>query len=321
MPSWSEILDRLNNDISKDKELKTQIYIQNSNYEAEYRVQLLNIYRKQDLENLYNYTNRNIIAYYSCFIDVNEMTNNMAISDRDLQGFMNAVHKLDKSRGLDLILHTPGGSITAAELIVNYLKSIFKNNIRVIVPQIAMSAGTMIACAAKEIVMGKQSSLGPIDPSVRGLSAYNVKEEFDRIIQECTADVRKIIVWKEILANYTPSLICECEKAIALSSELVSNWLSSNMFQRYKNREKIAKDIVDKHLNEKAKSKVHERHFNIDKCKSMGLKIVELEKDQTLQDLVLTLHHCYMIFLSSTAAVKILENHLLKSWIINGPKT
>ena len=40
----------------------------------------------------------------------------------------------------------------------------FKLNIEVFVPMTAMSAGTMIACMSRKIHMGKQSSLGPIDP-------------------------------------------------------------------------------------------------------------------------------------------------------------
>ncbi len=63
-----------------------------------------------------------------------------------------------------MILHTPGGDIAATESIVDYLYCMFDKDIRVIVPQISMSAGTMIALASKEIVMGKHSNLGPIDP-------------------------------------------------------------------------------------------------------------------------------------------------------------
>ena len=77
---------------------------------------------------------------------------------------MTCIHGMDCSKGLDLVLHTTGGSPAAAEAIVNYLRAKFGNDIRVIVPQLAMSAGTMIACSAKQIIMGKQSSLGPIDP-------------------------------------------------------------------------------------------------------------------------------------------------------------
>ena len=66
---------------------------------------------------------------------------------------------------LDLILHSPGGSLEAAEQIVTYLRSKY-DNIRAIVPQNAMSAATMIACACDEIMMGKHSALGPIDPQI-----------------------------------------------------------------------------------------------------------------------------------------------------------
>ena len=113
---------------------------------------------------------------------------NLDISDNDMVGFMNCLHGMDCSKGLDLILHTPGGSPSAAEGIVNYLRSKFKENIRVIVPHMAMSAGTMIACASNEIIMGKQSSLGPIDPQFNGIPAYNIKQEFE----EAKEDLAKI---------------------------------------------------------------------------------------------------------------------------------
>ena len=77
---------------------------------------------------------------------------------------MSVIHGLDKSKGLDLFLHTPGGDVGATESLIDYLHDSFGGDIRAIIPQIAMSGGTMIACSCKEIIMGKQSSLGPIDP-------------------------------------------------------------------------------------------------------------------------------------------------------------
>lgn len=98
--------------------------------------------RRRYLEKLEEYTQRPIIAYYSAFL--NHEGPNLDVSDEDMEGFMNALRGIDCSKGLDLILHTPGGDPTAAEAIVNYLKEKFKNDIRAIVPQIAMSAGTMM---------------------------------------------------------------------------------------------------------------------------------------------------------------------------------
>src|SRR5260221_13083413 len=83
-----------------------------------------------------------------------------------MPGLMTAVKGLDKSRGLDLILHTPGGEINATEQIVFYRREVFNGDIRAIVPHLAMSTGTMIALACKSIVMGFHSNLGPIAPQV-----------------------------------------------------------------------------------------------------------------------------------------------------------
>jgi ClpP class serine protease len=76
----------------------------------------------------------------------------VSIVDEDVQGLMATVQGRT-SADLDLILHSPGGSPEAAESVVHYLRSEFKN-IRVIVPHLAMSAATMIACAANRVVMG-----------------------------------------------------------------------------------------------------------------------------------------------------------------------
>ncbi len=68
---------------------------------------------------------------------------------------MMAIHNLDRTKGLDLIIHTPGGNIAATESIVDYLRRMFPDDIRAIIPQIAMSAGTMLACACNTILMAK----------------------------------------------------------------------------------------------------------------------------------------------------------------------
>ena len=69
----------------------------------------IDIIRRKYLKQLYEYTNRNVIAYYSGFLSKPGILQS-DINDEDKNGFMMAVHKLDRNRGLDLILHTPGGS-------------------------------------------------------------------------------------------------------------------------------------------------------------------------------------------------------------------
>src|SRR5207249_10607570 len=143
------------------------------------------------------------------------------VNDADKNGLMTVIHGLERSKGLDLLLHTPGGETAATESIVDYLHAMFGTDIRAIVPQLALSAGTMIACACKEIVMGKQSSLGPIDPQFRGLPAHGVIEEFERAAKEIALEPTRIAVWQPIIAKYQPTLIGECEKAIDWAKQIV----------------------------------------------------------------------------------------------------
>ena len=102
------------------------------------------VVRKKYLTLLHQHTKRNLIAYYSGWLSKGSVFLS-DINDEDKNGFMTTVHKLDRKLGLDLILHTPGGGIAATQSIVTYLQKMFGNDIRVFVPQISMSAGTIIA--------------------------------------------------------------------------------------------------------------------------------------------------------------------------------
>ena len=113
------------------------------------------VLRRKYILQLSNYTKRNVICYYSGWLQKPELQEAVAVNDTDKNGFMTTINGLDISKGLDLVLHTPGGDTAATESIVDYLWSKFSGDVRCFVPQMAMSAGTMIACASKRILMGK----------------------------------------------------------------------------------------------------------------------------------------------------------------------
>ncbi len=264
------------------------------------------------LNQLHNLTNRNIIVYYSGFLSKPEIDS--SISDEDKNGFMVAIHKLEREKGLDLFLHTPGGSSSATQSIVDYLHKMFGKNIRAIIPQIAMSAGTMIACSCKDIFMAKHSNLGPIDPHLRGIPAYGVIQEFERACKEVKDDPSKISMWQSIIGKYMPTFLDQCQNAIDRSEEFVQEQLEQNMFLGDPDAKKKAKNIVTK-LTDFKGNKGHDRHIHEQECLEMGLiiKSIENETIQTpgdFQDLVLTIHHCLMFALSNSSRFKIIENHL-----------
>lgn len=263
--------------------------------------------RRKYIQQLHKHTGRNLIAYYSGWLQKPGLSG-ANLSDVDKNGLMNAVHGLDRSKGLDLLLHTPGGDFAATESIVDYLRQMFGTDIRGFIPQLSMSGGTMIACACREIFMGKQSNIGPIDPQFGGIPAHGVIAEFEEAIKAITRDPASIPLWQVIIGKYHPTFIGECRNAIDLATDIVTKWLITGMFDGDTDAAKKAAHIVKK-LNNHADTKMHARHIHSEEAKSFGLKINMLEDNAQLQDLVLTIHHSYMHTFASSAAIKIIENH------------
>lgn len=96
----------------------------------------------------------------------------------DAESIMRQVREAG-DRPIDLILHTPGGLVIAAEQISRVLQA-HPNKVTVIVPQFAMSGGTFVALAADEILMDAHAMLGPVDPQLNGLPASGYR----RVLKE-----------------------------------------------------------------------------------------------------------------------------------------
>lgn len=282
MPSWSEILTDINLYSNTGNELDKK--------------------RKEFLNKIHSITGRNVIAYYSGWLKAPDAPH-VSIDDQDKNAFMTTVYKLDKTKGLDLILHTPGGDIAATESIVTYLKSIFNGDVRAFIPQISMSAGTMIAMSCKEIIMGEQSSLGPIDPQMGGIACQAVIDEFNRAVDEVSKKPAALGLWQIIISKYHPTFLTACEKAIAWSAELAEQWLKEV-------NPKIDFDKIKNVFLNHNNSYSHSRHMSKRDCKAAGLNIVDLEANQDLQDAVLSLHHCYMILFDKFLISKVVENNI-----------
>lgn len=272
------------------------------------------VIRRRYLAALNERTGRNTIVYYSAFLQKNQIQQQypepFSVNDNDKNGFMATIHEMDRSKGLDLFLHTPGGDVAAAESLVSYLRAMFGTNIRAIVPQLAMSAGTMIACACREIVMGLHSSLGPVDPQLGGLPAHGIVEEFKKAAEEVREDPTTIPVWQPIIGKYHPTLIGECQKAIKWSDAMVHEWLKTGMFEGTSKPGPTARaNKVMKELGDHALTLSHSRHIDYQRAHDIGLNVTALEADDSLQDAVLTVHHLCMQTLADTAVMKLIENH------------
>lgn len=289
MPNWSQILTEIDSKTNTPKALESM--------------------RNKYLKKISALTGRNVIAYYSGWLKGDSIPNT-GIEEQDKNAFMTTIHQLDKNKGLDLILHTPGGEVAATEGILDYLKSMFGNDIRAFVPQISMSGGTMIAMACKEIIMGKQSSLGPIDPQIGGLACQAVVDEFEHAVSEVKKRPESTLLWQAIISQYRPTFLSDCSKAIEWSKEISKECLLSV------NPDINLNAVYDKFLNHNS-SYSHSRRISKQECREVGLPVTDLESNQDLQDAVMSLHHCYMITFDKYSISKIVENQLNSRLIQN----
>lgn len=95
------------------------------------------------------------------------------INIEDSELILRAIRLTPDSVPIDLVLHTPGGLVLAAEQIATALQK-HPAKVTVFVPHYAMSGGTLIALAADEIVMDDNAVLGPIDPQIGKYPAASI---------------------------------------------------------------------------------------------------------------------------------------------------
>lgn len=308
MPIWSEIL----------REISSQTPLA---YDG---------VRRKYLLSLFEHTNRNVILYASGWLQKNAVNPaSVSIGDEDIHALMEVTNGL-QGEHLDLILHSPGGSPEAAEGIVLYLRSRF-SHIRVIVPHLAMSAASMIACAADEIIMGRNSFLGPTDPQImlstdlgmRSVPAQAILDQFEMGLESCS-DTSNLAAWAPMLSQYGPDLLVQCNSALDMAKALVQEWLKMYMFKEREDSDNLAKKIA-KWLTNHRDFKSHSRHIPRGELRDHGLLIRNLEDDKNLQDFTLSVFHAATKALDDTPATKIVENHtgraFIKQQLVQPPTT
>jgi ATP-dependent protease ClpP protease subunit len=272
--------------------------------------------RRAYLKQLSDETGRDTVILSSAFsftLPKNVPGSALSITNEDVQGFMSAFHGLNKDE-LDLIIHSPGGSLEAAWQIVNYMWSKY-DNIRAIIPQNAMSAATMIACACDEIIMGKHSAIGPIDPQITiptesgsfTAPAQSILDEFERAKDDIKKDPSCAPIWVRRMDKYPIGVLKICDNTKRLSEERVCEWLKTRMFKDDADKQTKGRDIA-KWLGETNIHKSHSRPINITEARSRGLVVNPLEDDNTFQDMVLSVFHASMATHRFTACTKFIEN-------------
>ena len=206
------------------------------------------------------------------------------ISRDDILGFGEVLHNIPKNSSIDLLLHTPGGDLDAAEKLINVVHARVRTGVlRVIVPDFAKSAGTLMALGAETIFMSDTSELGPIDPQLflddgKGnqiphsvscfLDAYSVHAEALR--KDPSDPVARLM-----LDKLDPAMLKKIEvlkdRARACAEDQLRQWM---FHKKPGNSSKIASELLDT-----TKWQSHGQMIGWQAAQTMGLSVEYLEPD------------------------------------------
>ncbi len=321
MPTWGAINYELN---------KTINALQKSGVQPDpLAPSPFDVVRRKYLAELAAYTGNPVIVYASGWMEGRPSDpGHVNVDGRDIMGFMEAVHGIDKGP-LDLMLHSPGGDANAAEMIMNYLRSEGFGPIRAMIPVSAMSAATMMALCCDEILMGRHSQLGPIDPQFtiltpegpRSAPAQAILDQFETAKAECASNAAALPAWLPILRGYGPGLISQCLSAQRAAEDMVSAAMTKYMFAGDEDAKDTIKEIAA-WFNDHKMHRSHGKSLRYEDVAEKDVKVRALEDDRELQDAVLSAWHGVQLSLSSVAVNKIVENSKADGktgcWIISG---
>jgi DNA-directed RNA polymerase subunit F len=234
--------------------------------------------RHDIIKSIEKVTETKIVSYYSNF--AHPAAN---IIRQDIIPFNDMLATLNFPDKLDLIVHSPGGIVEVTENIVSVIREHAKQ-FRVIIPEAAKSAGTLIALASDEIQMSHIAELGPIDPAILvGIDpntrqpilrqAWSYINSLKRLEEELRGGRDPNIVIP-LVHRIDPTLLDVARNALQYSQSLAQNWLQAYMKLSPQKAEEVAKYFSDASLH-----LTHGRAIRLKEVSELGLKAVKIPDD------------------------------------------
>jgi ATP-dependent protease ClpP protease subunit len=263
--------------------------------------------RQEAISSLEKITNRQLLVY-----EANLWSNRSGLGEEDIQPFGDLLVRLSPKQNFDLLLQSPGGDIDAAEKIVYMCREI-GGEFRVIIPEYAKSAATLIALASDEVIMGLASEIGPIDAQLTGpgpggatfqTSAQAFIDEFDRIKKEVDDTGKLSPAYFPLLEGINLGFIRMCRNLMDRSQKFAEKWLKKYML---KDNPEAAEGLAADLCNVK-KWLSHGVVIDADQATLLGVKVKKLSQDDNLWKQIWYLHCCYGVLFRRTPISKIYES-------------
>jgi hypothetical protein len=226
------------------------------------------------------YDGRAVVTFFTSF------RYPVQIDDDDCDMLQNVLQQTDLTKGLLLMVNSPGGDVLAAERIVNICRSYGPaggGNYWAMVPGKAKSAATVVCMGADKIFMAPSSELGPVDPQIileedgeaKWFSAFSLVSGYRALFDEAVKTSGNVEPYLQQLQRYDQRAIMTYEDFIALSKEAALKILSTGMMKGMATAD-IEKQI-QLFLDPKAGTRVHGRPIYASEAGSCGLKVEAID--------------------------------------------
>lgn len=233
--------------------------------------------------------------------------------------------RTDKS--ISIVLRTPGGSAETVERFVDVLRHHY-DTLNFVVPDMAMSAGTIFCMSGDKIYMDYSSALGPIDPQVMApdgmgyVAALGYLDKVGEIVAKPALKPGDVVLLKSIDLGK----LALFEQARNLSIDLLKTWLVEYKFKDWtqhrttnpgapvtrEQKEERAKEIADTLANHK-KWFSHGRSLNISRLKELRLEIDDYSSDSDLRGAIRTYNDLLTAYTDRMSIPFYLHSHLTET--------
>ena len=192
-----------------------------ANHAARYQRQAL-------IKQIQTHTGRKLICYVS---------GNRCLVDRDdTIPFADLLHHIPVGESIELLLHTRGGNVDAAEKLIRMIRrKVGEADFHIVVPEYAKSAGTLMVLGADSVVMSDASELGPIDPQIRladgsGQAVQNYLDAYEELAMQLQENPGNIAA-RLMLDKLDPTIVKLCQVAVDRARQSAEYLLRHGMFR------------------------------------------------------------------------------------------
>jgi hypothetical protein len=164
----------------------------------------------------------------------------------------------DRRESLLVILETEGGSIETTERIADVLRHHYPKEITFLVPNYAMSAGTILVMSGDRIMMDYYSVLGPIDPQIRNQNGQTVPalgylEQYKQLIAKSSKGKLTNAELAFMIEKFDPAQLHRLEQAREHSVDLLKRWLVEYKFKNWTETKDRKVPVTHKMKQDRAK--------------------------------------------------------------------